>query len=302
MCFVKTLFFCVFAALRLCVKIFYSSLFFFLLQSSQDNDGRSMHDFKEEFRHLVTDTLAYLKQETQKEILVSPDSFAFFHEPRTPKASTLQETKASAALKPPYQPKAPSAPKPSEPTLAAKPAPEPKALPPTAPKPAAQLPSDDIRQMLQKTAPHVKLHSDPANDEAAKKLALAWKVKALAKPVVLLSFGQTGAELQFLNAIAGAINTQLQPAALVDAVALEKEQTWEIFLQSSILKQLICPPIPFVHFPECAKLYKYHPTTGEHLLGAHPLLLLSPLTDYLQTPTLKAALWKTLCQMLKSPQ
>jgi hypothetical protein len=259
-----------------------------------------------DYHDLVRDTLSFLKAEPNKELLVSQESFAFFGEAKPETPRILRETRA--ALPPPPQPK-PVVQKPVPVTEAKAPAPSPQAEPKPIPvpqpvavaakpepkQPETAAPSDDIRQMLEKAAPHVKLSTNPAHDAAAKRLATAWKFKSLAKPVTLLSFGQTGAELQFLEALVGAIDQKLMPATLVDAVLLEKEKGWEFFVQSSVLNHLITPPIPLDKFPECGAFYH----TSPERIGKHILFFLAPPAEYLQNPALKVALWKTLCQHLK---
>ncbi len=262
------------------------------------------------YRNLVSDTVRFIKEHfaPQKVMLTSPENGAFF-EKSAPLPPSPPPHSAPVIDFPPLS-TGRKALNTASPAL--KPTPPPNKPPPDlhkieknrgeAPKERApvQAPNEEWGRLLQRLAPHLALSDEIPPDAGAQKRANQWKEKAQAAPVAILSFGEKGQERVFLDSLASAIAQKLAPSAVIDAARLEREQNWEIFLEIDILK-LILAPADFQKRPQLMRHYKEFPSTSQLYLGKVPLLVLSPVSAYLNNPSLKRTLWETLCQLLTPP-
>jgi hypothetical protein len=157
-----------------------------------------------------------------------------------------------------------------------------------------------IRQLVAKLAPHSPLASDIPDDSRAKKISHLWEERLNTAEVILLSYGQTGSELKFLQNVTQAITTLLVPAKLIDAIRFEKENEWPIFFSSFSLKLIIAPDMNLWKKTHLSTFYKENPASGLHFFDKTPLLMLPPISHYLKNPHLKKQLWKTLVSHLSS--
>jgi hypothetical protein len=217
------------------------------------------------FAALVKDALEWLRQQ-QGSVLSTPERAAFF------------------------QPSPPAAPPPPPAVVHA-----PRAAPPT-PPPA---PSKGFKEIVARLAPQLKIQEEIPDDAAAQRAAARWQEPAPAAPVVILSFGHSGAQLSFLKQLARAIDTRLLPTKIIDGQRLEREKKWDLFLADPGLKWILAPEQELANFPALLCLYRELPATSERFLGNTPLLLLPPAARFLQHPEEKRALWNTLCRLLK---
>jgi hypothetical protein len=158
----------------------------------------------------------------------------------------------------------------------------------------------EIRTLLKKIAPHLPLIDKIPEDTQAKRIANAWQEPICQADIAVLLLGENRAEEQFLHNLAQGISRKLCPAQLIRGVDLEKEKKWDLFLQRSPLKWLICSPRLY-QCPDLLRFYRENPATKTYFLEEKNLLLLSPIASYLNNPALKAPLWEKLCQIVSSP-
>jgi hypothetical protein len=172
------------------------------------------------------------------------------------------------------------------------------------PLPAKKAPTLEIdaemKQMVTKILPDVALAGAIPDDAVAKKLAHLYKEQHLTAKVLVLSFGETGPALQFLQNVTKAIDTHLAPAKLIEMRKIERENSWEITLSSSTLQLILAPPFTEWKSISLARFYRENPSSKTHFLHDTPLLLTQPIAAYLKNPDLKRELWKNLSTLLST--
>jgi hypothetical protein len=217
---------------------------------------------------LINDTIAYLKQEFKSdETVIAPsDDFDFFQEKKQP----------------------PPMPKPQKAVDL-----EPSAKP-------LHDDMEEIRQKVGKAAPHLRLAAAIPEDTEAKKIANMWQEHLKNIEAAVLSFGETGASLEFLQSVAKAIDALLVPCKVIDALRFEKEKKWNLFFESYPLKLVLAPDIRLWKSTSLAAFYKENPASSSSSLGPSPLLFLQPAPTYLKNPKEKRALWKLIVSQLSS--
>ena len=99
-----------------------------------------------------------------------------------------------------------------------------------------------MKQMVTKILPEVALSSSIPSDAAAKKMAHLYKEQHLTAEVLILSFGETGPALNFLQNVTKAIDSLLAPAKLIEMRKIERENSWELTLNSPTLQLILAPP------------------------------------------------------------
>src|SRR3990170_3982300 len=156
------------------------------------------------------------------------------------------------------------------------------------------LPGNDadlqIREILKKTAPNLRLCTHVPGDAQAKAISETWKEQFYLTEVAVLALGETGPQLQFLQNLSKAVDVNLRSSKVIDGVRLEKEKKWEIFLTQDSLKWVFCSP-QIYQFPELMRFFKELPATKERFLNKKNLLLLNPIASYISNPALKTSLW-----------
>src|SRR5579862_1769124 len=104
--------------------------------------------------------------------------------------------------------------------------PQKKPLPPKEKKSVEM--DTEMKQMVTKILPEVALSSGIPSDAAAKKMAHLYKEQHLTAKVLVLSFGETGPALSFLQNVTKAIDSLLVPAKLIEMRKIERENSWEL--------------------------------------------------------------------------
>jgi len=150
-----------------------------------------------------------------------------------------------------------------------------------------------IRAMLKKTAPNLRLCTHVPSDAQAKQISEGWKEQFYNINIAVLALGETGSQLQFLQNLTKAIDINIRPSKTIDGARLEKEKKWELFLAQESLKWIVCSP-QIYQFPELMRFFKELPATKEFFLHNKKLLILHPISSYFSTPELKASLWQTI--------
>ncbi len=161
------------------------------------------------------------------------------------------------------------------------------------PKPAP--PAPQIKQILQKAIPGVKIVEQVPDDSEAKRIAESWKEKVNDAETVLLLCETDADTVEFSKGLAKAIDQHLAKIKILAADRLEKEKRWDVFLSKNSLRLIIATE-GVQKLPELMRFYKQN--NSQLFLDKTPLLVLSPSSIY-KLIEHKAQLWKTLCQMLK---
>lgn len=180
------------------------------------------------------------------------------------------------------------------------PLPEPVVAVHTPPPVSSTTSFEEIRRVVKKVYPELRILDEIPNDSMAKKIAQRWKTKNQAAPISILSLHEPKEQRALLEQIAVALDVYFGPARLIEAEVIEKEKQWEAFLSVEGLKLVVVCDYTLWQLHGLMKSYKETPATATRLLGSVPLLLLPDLSLYLKDPQLKRSLWKALCQKLSS--
>jgi len=245
---------------------------------------------------LLKDTLAFLQDPLQPRgsLLASKEEWLFFQEKKTKQLSPLVAPAATPIFIKP-------APLPTEPVKKQPPAPQPVVLSPTPPTPVTAKPApvaiEPLKKTVQQIAPHLALTDAVPDDAEAKRVASGWKETVTDAEVILLACDREQETLELLKNLAKAIDGHLARSKVIAAERLEKEKRWDLFLEKNRLRLLIASD-QMQKMPELLRFYRAVPAQSQFFLGETPLLPLLPASTY-RAIDKKAALWKTLCQMLK---
>ena len=154
----------------------------------------------------------------------------------------------------------------------------------------------NVKKILQKISPSLKLLDQIPDDAIAKKVANAWKEKISEAEVVLLMCDPKTETMEFLKGLAKAIDQHLAKAKILMADKFEKEKRWDLFLDKNSFRLVIASD-GIKKLPELMKYYRENPSNAQFFLGKTPLLVLSSASIY-KSIEHKTLLWKTVCQML----
>jgi hypothetical protein len=240
---------------------------------------------------LIQDTLDYLRlvAKTTPSVFATREEMAHIA-PIKPKKEIIR------SLDPPPLPKKPSPAPVIQKVVEAPPPPPPKIIAPAVEKKNI----NEMRQIVEKTFPGFALRDSIPDDHHAKKMSRLWEETYLNAQVVIIAFGEVGAGLEFLKNVTEAIDRLIAPAQLIEGSLLEKEQGWDILLNSPTLKAALCSPWASWKSTALSKHYKQNGATQEQFLGPHKLFLLEPSTIYLKNPDRKRKLWQLLNTQLLS--
>lgn len=252
-------------------------------------------------REIIQDTLQHLQElaKTTPSVLAKREEKAYFApRPSRPKKEFL------ARVAPPI----PITVKENTPKEMDRPAP-PKKQDAPAREESKPLPSitsnpkklmSEMRQAIEKTLPTLALRETIPDDARAKKMSNLWEETYLNAQIIIISFGEVGAGLQFLKNVTHAIDTLIAPAQLVDGFQIEKENGWDLLLNSPSLKSVLASPWAGWKSTSLTKHFKQNGVTQEQFLGPHKLLLLEPSLHYLKDPDRKRKLWQLINTQLLS--
>jgi hypothetical protein len=156
----------------------------------------------------------------------------------------------------------------------------------------------EMKLMVSKFLPEVALTSHIPDDATAKKMAHLYKEQHLTAKVLVLSFGETGPALNFLQNVTKAIDSLLVPAKLIEMRKIERENSWELTLSSPTLQLILAPPFQAWKSISLSRFYRENPSSKSHFLKDTPLLMMQLTEAYLKNPELKRELWKMLSMLL----
>jgi len=174
----------------------------------------------------------------------------------------------------------------------------PQKLPPKEKKVAAF--DVEMKQMVTKILPEVTLTSSIPDDASAKKIAHLYKEPHLNAKALVLSFGETGSALSFLQNVTKAIDSLLVPAKLIEMRKIERENSWELTLSAPTLQLILAPPFQAWKTISLARFYRENPASKTHFLKEIPVLMMQPAHAYLKNPDLKRDLWKMVSSLLST--
>jgi len=238
---------------------------------------------------LIQDTLDYLKEVAK----TTPYVFA-----------TQEEVDYFSSGIPNPKPAAPSSPLPLPKKRVEVPVvPQKAEHAPPPPKPPVIVEKKELNEMrlvLEKTFPEMALRETILDDAHAKKMSRLWEETYLSAQIVVIAFGEVGAGLEFLKNVVDAIDRLIAPAQLIDGAALEKEQGWDLLLNSPSLKGVLCSPWSSWKSTSLSKYYKQNAVSQEQFLGSQKLLLLESSLSYLKNPDRKRKLWQLINTQLLS--
>jgi hypothetical protein len=179
-----------------------------------------------------------------------------------------------------------------------------KALPPlpmppikkvVVPEPKVVESSSQIRTLLQKCVPSVRLRESTLDDAAATRRMQAWQEYVGEVDVVLLAASQDKETIELIKNLAKTlVQKKGQRVKALSAERLEREKRWDLFLSKN-QPQLLIASAKLTQMQHAMSFYKQNTATGEASLGGIPLLVLSASYEKQE----KIALWNTLCQHLK---
>ncbi|MEC7838750.1 MAG: hypothetical protein VX777_01775, partial [Chlamydiota bacterium] len=157
----------------------------------------------------------------------------------------------------------------------------------------------DIKKDVAELFPELKIIDQPPDDRAAKKVNQQWKKGPILPEVILLTFNETPEQTEFLLKVVNAINEHLAPAQMFSAYTIDKQRKWENMLKIEGLRLVIAPDYGIYSLPNLKKYYRESTVHAERTLAGIPVLLLTDVGLYIKQPSLKPALWKALCAILK---
>ncbi len=169
---------------------------------------------------------------------------------------------------------------------------------PIKPPPTSVDPMSDIRETVAKVLPNSAVVFTVPSDAGAKKKALLWEQQYLTSKIFILSLEEKTPSLSFLNNIAKALNRLSFSTLLLEADFFEMKNEWASAFTSPQLRFIVAPPLTQWKTTSLARLYCENRASRGHFLKGIPLLLLEPITTYLENPILKQKLWKTLSLLL----
>lgn len=164
-------------------------------------------------------------------------------------------------------------------------------------KPLHPDPMQDLRALVAKSAPSLKLYDTVPSDKEAKKIKSAWKEQANVPDIAIL--GSPHSSLPFLYQVAKAIELHFFSSRVIEVQHLEESNNWEAFLNTANLKIVITPDAVLWSCKQLMQYYHEFPNKKQRFLGKIPLLLLPDPSLYLKDPSLKRSLWNLLCQILQ---
>lgn len=164
-------------------------------------------------------------------------------------------------------------------------------------QPAATVDFGDIQNIIIERFPAQKILHDIPSDASAK-IHPQDHVIAHAE-VLILSFSDDPQQMEFLLKLANAISVRLKShAEVISARDLEHESQWNIPLKSKALRLVIASGHLIHAYPKLMQHYREEPKKARFYVGKVPLCLYSDISLYLQEPTLKLSLWKSVCELL----
>lgn len=134
----------------------------------------------------------------------------------------------------------------------------------------------DLRAIITAKFPHQKILDKPLSNLDAKVIQGSSRVKPKVPPIVIFSFQEPENELLMLRNMAAAIEKNLAPVIVYDAVKLERENRVQEILNAPELRLLITSK-------------QKHSAIFEKTL-----ILMEPIQNYLQDQALRAALWNEI--------
>lgn len=165
-------------------------------------------------------------------------------------------------------------------------------------KPSEEKPSFDpfldIKKLLQKIAPSIKLYDTLPDDRIARQIARAYENKTQFASCIILYENQQGQGLMMLKNLEKAIESRSFSTMMYCLDEIAATGLLEDILNDPQVKLILTCYDWIVHYPKLLNLF--HEKTGSLIkkLGTKDVIILSPIDFYLKDPSLKRSLWNQL--------
>jgi hypothetical protein len=148
----------------------------------------------------------------------------------------------------------------------------------------------DIRAAVAERCPNLKIIDAIPDDALAK---IASHKQNTAQAAFLLSEISSSYDT-FISDIVKAIDTHLVPAAKVNAAAIEKEGSWDSFLNKPGLKLILIQQNELQKMPKLLKYFTKGLSEDQGVIGQVPVFLLADVATFFNDPEKKRVLWSKL--------
>lgn len=157
----------------------------------------------------------------------------------------------------------------------------------------------DIKKDISQMFPEISLEK-PLDDKIAKQKSQKYKLKNIAANITILAYKENEKFYKFLEKLSIALDIYFYPSKVVSAYLIEKENNWDIFLSQKEIFLIISADYTIFELPNLRKHYKENPSLLEKYLNDIPLFLLPDISLYFKEPTLKYSLFKALKQKIQN--
>jgi hypothetical protein len=162
---------------------------------------------------------------------------------------------------------------------------------------------EDVKAQFKNTFKGIELIENPLDDNVAKDVANMWQLKNKIKEIVIFYDSNENDELQFLQAIQIAVKNYFsKEIALIDINELENKNHLESFLEQTKILKLIIAQEDVITSTKNSFLFekiKKLPVTDEYFLKEIPLFIMHKIEKYFKNPQLKIDLWKNIWLLTK---
>jgi hypothetical protein len=171
-------------------------------------------------------------------------------------------------------------------------------------KPSEEKPSFDpfldIKKLLLKIAPSIKLYDTLPDDRVARKIARAYENKTQFASCIILYENRQGQGLMLLKNLEKAIESRSFSTMMYCLDEIAATGLLEEILNDPQVKLILTCYDWIVHYPKLLNMF--HEKTGSLIkkLGTKDVIILSPIEFYLKDPALKRSLWNQLMSYIAS--
>jgi len=157
----------------------------------------------------------------------------------------------------------------------------------------------DIKKSMGKLFPHISMLKEPIDDKTAKQKSQKYKLKNISSSITILAYKEDEKLYRFLEKLSISLSIYFYPSKVVSAYLIEKENSWDNFLNEDI-SLIISSDYTIFELKNLRSFYKENPSKNEKFLKNIPLFLLPDIFLYLKEPTLKKSLFNALKQKIYS--
>ncbi|HEU64615.1 MAG TPA: hypothetical protein ENH96_04430 [Chlamydiae bacterium] len=155
----------------------------------------------------------------------------------------------------------------------------------------------DIKKSIEKVFPNISILEKPIDDKLAKQKSQKYKLKNISSTITILAYKEDEKLYRFLEKLSTALGVYFYPSKVVSAYLIEKENSWDDFLNSDI-SLIISSDYTIFELKHLRTFYRENPSKQEKHLKNIPLFLLPDIFLYLKEPSLKKSLFNALKQKI----